>query len=96
MIELEMLSYENYEKCIQLKVADNQKNFVADNTTSIIHAFFELEKGMMIPLPYVIKNDDEIIGFIMLSYCKADPNEPTQKNGYCVWRFMIDKQHQGK
>lgn len=96
MIKLERFSYENYEECIQLKVAIDQKNFVADNTTSIIHAYLELEKGMMIPLPYVIKNDDKIIGFIMLSYCKADLNEPAQKGEYCVWRFMIDKQYQGK
>lgn len=96
MIELERLSYENYAECIQLKVAINQKNFITDNTTSIIHAYFELEKGMMIPLPYVIKNDDEMIGFIMMSYCKSDLNEPTQKDEYCVWRFMIDEQYQGK
>ena len=56
----------------------------------------ELERGMMIPLPYVIKNDDEMIGFIMMSYCKADLKEATQKDEYCVWRFMIDEQHQGK
>lgn len=96
MIELERLSYENYAECIQLKVAINQKNFVTDNTISIIHAYFELEKGMMIPLPYVIKNNGEIIGFIMMSYCKADQNEPTQNGEYCIWRFMIDEQHQGK
>lgn len=96
MIELERLSYENYAECIQLKVAIDQKNFVTDNATSIIHAYFELEKGMMIPLPYVIKNDDEMIGFIMMSYCKPDLNSPTQKGEYCIWRFMVDEQHQGK
>lgn len=96
MIELERLSYDNYAECIQLKVAIDQKNFVADNTISIIHAYLELEKGKMIPLPYVIKNDDKIIGFIMMSYCKADLIDPTQKGEYCVWRFMIDEQHQGK
>ena len=96
MIELEKLSYENYDECIQLKVAIDQKNFVADNATSIIHAYFELEKGKMIPMPYVIKKDDEMIGFIMMSYCKADLNNPAQKNEYCIWRFMVDKQYQGK
>ena len=96
MIELEKLSYENYAECIQLKVAIDQKNFVTDNITSIIHAYLELEKGMMIPLPYVIKNDNKMIGFIMMAYCKADLSDPTKKNGYCVWRFMIDEQYQGK
>lgn len=96
MIYLERLSYENYAQCIQLKVAIDQKKFVADNTTSIIHAYFELEKGCMIPLPYVIKNDNEMVGFIMMSYCKADLNEPTQRDEYCIWRFMIDERHQGK
>jgi diamine N-acetyltransferase len=96
MIELEKLSYENYAECIQLKVAYDQKNFVADNIVSIIHAYLELEIGMMIPLPYVIKNDGVIIGFIMMSYCKVDLNDPTQNGEYCIWRFMIDEQHQGK
>jgi diamine N-acetyltransferase len=95
MIELEKLSYDNYVPCIQLKVTDEQKNFVADNHISIIHAYLELERGTMLPLPYVIKNDGEIIGFIVLSYCIADKNEPPGKNEYCLWRFMIDEKFQG-
>jgi diamine N-acetyltransferase len=32
----------------------------------------------------------------MLSFCKADPQLSEQKNAYCIWRIMIDKQFQGK
>lgn len=42
MIKLVKLSYENYIQCIHLKVAEEQRNFVADNTSSIIHAYLEL------------------------------------------------------
>lgn len=96
MIKLEKLSYENYIQCIQLKVAEEQRNFVADNTSSIVHAYLELEKGCMIPLAYVIMNDTEAIGFIMMAYCKPDGSVPEEKNEYCIWRFMIDEKYQGK
>lgn len=32
----------------------------------------------------------------MLTYCKADPQQPDHKKAYCIWRFMIDKPFQGK
>jgi diamine N-acetyltransferase len=96
MLELEKLSYENYVQCIQLKVAEEQRSFVADNTSSIIHAYLELEKGCMLPLPYVIKNDGEVIGFIMMAYCKPEEEASKEKSEYCIWRFMIDEKYQGK
>lgn len=37
-----------------------------------------------------------MIGFIMMAYCKADLSDSTKKNGYCIWRFMIGEQYQGK
>lgn len=48
------------------------------------------------PYPFLVNENNEYVGFMMLSYCKADPQQSEQKNAYCIWRFMIDRQYQGK
>lgn len=77
---LEKFSYENIEACFNIQLGDDQKAYVTSNTISISHAFLELQEGNMIPYPYLIKEGDAYVGFIMLSYCKADPNYPEYKN----------------
>lgn len=96
MIKLEKITYENYDRCIMLQVSEDQKSFVAPNNISLIHAYIALSEGDMIPMPYAIYNDDEIVGFIMLAFCKPDPKEADGKEAYCIWRFMIDEKHQRK
>ena len=96
MIKLEKITYENYDKCILLQVSEDQKKFVAPNNISLIHAYIALSVGEMIPMPYAICNDDEIVGFIMLAFCIPVPKEADGKDAYCIWRFMIDEKHQRK
>jgi diamine N-acetyltransferase len=98
MIELRKIDSENVWKVIKLTVDEEQKNFVANNTESIIEAYTTVTSGG-VALPFGIYNDDCLVGFVMFGYgTSGDEDEPVvAQNNYCIWRFMIDKnyQHQG-
>jgi diamine N-acetyltransferase len=94
MIEFRKITDDNFRECIKLEVNDDQKNFVASNICSLAQAYVATSNNECIPMPYAIYDKDTMVGFIMLSYCKADETEP--ENIYCIWRLMIDKNHQGK
>lgn len=95
MIELRKVDNENVWKILKLSVAEDQKNYVASNTESIIEAYTTITSGG-VALPFGIYNDDCLIGFVMFGYgSNGDEGEPLiAKNNYCIWRFMIDKNFQ--
>ena len=83
-ITLREITQDNLEEILRLKVADNQKCFVATNERSLAQAHFSDKAWFR-----GIYADDTPVGFVMLSI-------DTDKPEYDVWRFMIDKNHQGK
>ncbi len=83
-ITLREVTKETFRPIAKLSVADDQKNFVAPNAFSIAEASFEDEAWYR-----AIYADDTPIGFAMLF-------EDFEKAEYGLWRFMIDKEHQGK
>ena len=85
MVELRDITESNYNDCLNLKVADNQRNFVASNTYSLAQAWVFYDTAY----PFAIYADDTMVGFIMMGFCKP-------KGIYNIWRFMIDEHFQGK
>lgn len=84
-IKLVEIDRSNWEKCCELRVAENQKRFVASNTFSLAQAAYEPDT-----YPMGIFLDNEMVGFLMWDF---DSN-------IGVWemcRLMIDEnyQHQG-
>ena len=88
-IELIDLSEDNMKQCFELKVSDDQKQYIASNEDSW-KAAKENEK---IARPFVIYCDDEMVGFTMFAF-DEDYEDPNDR--YWLWRFMIDERHQGK
>ncbi len=88
-VELRELTNDNFLGVMNLKVAENQKKFVAPNSVSMAVAHFSNYATMR-----GIFSGDDPVGFIML----ADPVSGEEEfNGmYFLWRFMIDKDQQGK
>ncbi|KAB3527686.1 GNAT family N-acetyltransferase [Alkaliphilus serpentinus] len=84
MVELREITKETLRPILKLDVADNQKNLVAPNSVSIAQAYYE-EKAWF----RGIYDQDEAVGFVMLY-------KDEEKAEYFLWRFMIDKNHQGK
>lgn len=94
-IKIVKIDSDNVWKIVKLTVYDEQKSFVASNTASIIEAYVTTQDGG-IALPFGIYENDIPVGFVMLGYgTTGDEDEPqVAKDGYCLWRFMIDKAFQ--
>jgi GNAT superfamily N-acetyltransferase len=83
-ITLREITAENWQKAIQLKVSENQQNFVASNLYSLAQVQFLPEfKAMGV---YV---EEEMVGFTMYGIDADDGN-------YWIYRLMIDEKSQGK
>jgi len=78
-----------------MRVHENQENFVASNAKSLSEAYARWTDRGFPPLAYGIYNSEDLVGFAMVDYDSAEEanmDEPC----YFLWRFMIDKNHQGK
>jgi diamine N-acetyltransferase len=84
-VTLRELTKANYEACIRLKVAEDQRGFVAPNVNSIAEAY--VYRGFV---PLAICDDEQVVGFLMYG-----DNEESGKPFYVI-RLMVDEQHQGR
>ena len=85
MVELREITKENYEECLNLNVADSQKNFVSSTAHSLAQAWIYYDTAF----PFAIYADNVMVGFIMLGYSEA-------AGYYTLWKFMIDERYQNK
>ena len=103
-VKLVKVDYFNFDDLIDLKVADDQKGFVASNIYSLAEAY-AAKASDGYALPFGIYLDDKPIGFIMfgyypdLDYAKAAFGDELEvpdyiPKSYLLWRFMIDKEYQ--
>ncbi len=83
-IELRIIDKENMYDVIDLEVADEQKDFVASNSFSLLQANYEENV-----YPFAIYRDDELVGFIMY-----DLDDEIDMYGMC--RLMVDKKFQNQ
>ncbi len=84
-IHLKPITVNNWKECIDLSVADEQREFVPSNLYSIAEAQFYPEAR-----PLAIYNDsNQMVGFILYGR-----DVSTQK--WKIFRLMIDAAHQGK
>lgn len=84
MVSLREITKQNFWDCIDLEVAEDQKDFVTSNAVSLAQSKYQPEC-----IPLGVFSDDEMVGFAM--YCAdADDGE------YWIYRMMIDKRYQGR
>lgn len=83
-ISLREITPENFDACIKLQVAEEQKSFVAANVYSIAQS-----KVYPTHLPWAIYAGDEMVGFVMFGL-------DTDDDKYYLGRLMIDENHQGR
>lgn len=84
MVHFKEITKENLWAIVKLKVFEHQEDQVATNLISIAQGNYEDNAWFR-----GIYDDEVPVGFVMLAL------EP-EKNEFDVWRFMIDKNHQGK
>jgi diamine N-acetyltransferase len=83
-VTLREVTWETLDDILALKVADEQRKFVADNARSIAQAHFCSHAWFR-----AIYADEVPVGFIMLD---DQPDKPE----YYLWRLMIDHRYQRK
>lgn len=57
MIELRKITWDNWEECINLKVTEEQDNFIASNIYSMAQSYVALLNDELPPMTYAIYND---------------------------------------
>lgn len=83
-VTLREITKETCRSILRLEVPDDQKRFVASNAVSIAEAHFSEHAWFR-----AIYAGETPVGFVMLAL------EPDFAK-YYLWRFMIDRNHQGK
>lgn len=89
VVELRKIDSSNIEQCKTLKVMDNQSQYISSNVDSLKEA----AENENVARPLAIYIDGRMDGFTMFAFEEEyeDPNDR-----YWLWRFMIDKDLQGK
>ena len=90
-LELRIIDDTNKDEVVLLEVSDSQKKYIASNKESLEAAGSEEYKN--IARPFAIYADDKLVGFTMFAF-EVDYEDPNDR--YWLWRFMIDKNFQGK
>lgn len=92
MAEVRAVTIENWQALIDLKVREDQKNFVASNVYSIAQSKFGDEyEGHWDLFPFGIYDEDKPVGFLMYA---LNLNHPTHQA--FIQRLMVDENFQGK
>ena len=83
-IEFREIDRSNYKECINLKISEGQKRFVASNIFSLVQAAYEPNF-----YPLGIYKDNKMVGFILYDF-------DYDINGWSMSRFMIDESYQNQ
>ena len=85
MINLRIITEENFIDAFNLKLAEGQKKYVSHPIRSLAQAYVYREQCQ----PFGIYMDGEMVGYVMVIYDYDIPE-------YDIWHMMIDEKHQGK
>ncbi|GAA0084695.1 GNAT family N-acetyltransferase [Clostridium sp. CTA-7] len=83
-IEFRVIDRSNYNQCIELKISEEQKRFVASNIFSLVQSAYEPNL-----YPLGIYKNNEMVGFILYDF-------DDEINGWSMSRFMIDEKFQNQ
>ena len=92
IIKLEPVNDNNREAVLALSVREDQP-FVVPNDVSLRQADEANAEQPGMARPFAIYADDRLVGFCMFSF---DPEGKDPDDRYWLWRFMIDRNEQGR
>ncbi len=85
MVELREITKNNLAEVLALSVAEHQKLFVSTTADSLAQAYVYRDTAF----PFAVYAENKVVGFIMLGYYES-------RKQYTLWKFLIDKEYQGK
>lgn len=83
-LRLAKITRENYQECLNLKVAHSQTGFVAANSVSLAQTAYEPKM-----YPLAIYNQQEMVGFVLYDF-------DLELNDWSMSRLMIGEQFQAQ
>lgn len=94
-MELKKVTNQNLWDVVNLKVKSDQKEYVADNATSLLEAYATQNEGKKVET-FAIYEKDNLVGFAMINFnvYHWEGAPKVARNNYCLWRFMIDQKYQ--
>ena len=92
IMKLEPINDNNRDAVLALSVREDQP-FVASNKTSLRQADEANAEQPGVARPFAIYADEKLVGFCMFAF---NPEEEDEDDRYWLWRFMIDRNEQGK
>lgn len=99
IIRLVKVNRNNFDDLIDLKPAEKQRDYVADNIYSLAEAYANVADGRYAQ-PFGIYDGETPVGFLMIGFDIFDEEDlkqyPLCKNNYIIWRFMIDEKYQNR
>jgi diamine N-acetyltransferase len=96
MITLRKITLENRRAIFNLEVSEDQRRFVASNLSSVASCYVLATNGGH-PFPFAIYEDEQQVGFVMITYRITGYELPTiADDSYCIMRLMIDKEYQNR
>jgi len=97
MIRLKEITNKYIWQVCRLEPFEEQKDFVAENIQSLAEAYATRHEGNN-ALPLAVYHGDEPIGFLMIGKGTVGNEDESAliRENYCIWRLMIDKNHQGR
>lgn len=96
MVVFRKITWDNFDECVNLQLADEQRGFLASNVYSLAQSYIALLNDELPPMTFAIYDDDTMIGFIMMYHDTAEENEYGDEEAYGILRFMIDRRYQNK
>ena len=92
IINLEPIKDDNRDAVLALSVRENQP-FVVTNEVSLRQADDTNAEQPGVARPFAIYADEKLVGFSMFVF---NPEDEDEDDRYWLWRFMIDRNEQGK
>jgi diamine N-acetyltransferase len=86
-VKLKDVTADNWEAVVELELADGQEDLVASNLYSLAESKFDPDAR-----PRAVYAGDHVVGFLMY-----DVQQTKDRQGKAsIYRFMIDRKHQGR
>ena len=96
MLRLEKVNGKNVWELLKLRVAEDQRSYVADNTVSIVEAYTATAANGH-AFPFGLYDGETPVGFLMIGFGADDDWEDAPRiaaGNYSLWRLMIDERYQ--
>lgn len=89
-IQLKLVTRENWEEALNLKIKHSQSRFVPTVAVSLAKVYIKPDGENVAYIPFAIYDNDTIVGFIMHAY------EEKTTDMYWINGFIIDERYQGR